>query len=486
MVQTMSHRPFVLYLVATLCAVGALLAGTALHALWPDWRWHHEPLHSTIEAVGGLVAIAMAMVLLHTHDESTAGKYRALAAGFLGMGILEEFHAIVRPGNGFVLFRNMASLAGGIGFLLVWRPHGPAGESERPWLPWVIATGAFSIGTWFLMFPQQIPVMVRDGEFTPTAVAPQSVACMLFLFTTARFLLDYRRSGRSEDALFASLALLFGLAEGVFMYSIPWDNRWWFWHALRLIASLLALGYIGRSYFQVTSDLQESLAQTIQAKETLGQSEGQLRQILSERARMAQDLHDSTIQSLFAIGLSLERCQRLVSTTHHDVGTQLGTAVAGLKAVIRDLRGYILGLESPISNGRTLEAALSSLIHDINNSCQLHCRLHMSPEAADRLTPEQAAHLLLIAREAMSNSLRHSAAHTVTLSLQLHNGVVRLIVEDDGVGFDAAMIDGHGHGLRNMEKRARTLGGRFELRSDPGHGTRMICDLPQERHDAAI
>jgi signal transduction histidine kinase len=466
--------------------VGALLASTIMHAMWPDWRWHHEPLHSAIEAVGGLVAIAMATVLLHTRDESASGKYQALAAGFLGMGLLEEFHAIAQPGNGFVLFRNMASLAGGIGFLLVWRSHATDGGSERHWLPWVIAIGALWLGTWFLIFPDQIPEMVRDGKFTPTAVAPQSLACMFFLAATGRFLVDYRLSGRSEDALFASLALLFGLAEFVFMYSIPWDNRWWFWHSLRLMACLLGLGYISRRYVQVIADLKMSLAQTIQAKETLRQSEGQLREVLGERERMAQDLHDSTIQSLFAIGLNLERCQRLASTNQHDVGTQLGTAVAGLKAVIRDLRGYILGLKHTISNGQALEAALTSLVSEMNHSHRLHFRLEMNPAAAGRLTPEQAAHLLPIAREAMSNCLRHSSAHTGTLSLQLHDGSVRLTVEDDGIGFDARTIRGQGHGLNNMETRARTLGGRLEVMSEPGHGTRIFCDLPQERSDAAI
>ncbi|SLM48719.1 membrane protein of unknown function [Nitrospira japonica] len=478
------NQPLVLYLVVTVCGGGALLVSTALHTLWPDWRWQYEPLHSTIEAVGGLVAIGMAMVLPHRYGKSTTDKYRALAAGFLGMGILEEFHAMARPGNAFVLFRNMASLAGGIGFLLVWRSRGTVGGSERRWVPWMIAAGTVMIGTWFLMFPQSIPEMVRNGEFTPTAVAPQSVACLLFLLGAVRFLLDYRRSGQSEDALFASLALLFGLAEFVFMYSIPWDNRWWFWHSLRLIACLLALGFIGNSYFQITSDLQTSLAQNIQAKETISQREGQLRQILSERERMAQDLHDSTIQSLFAIGLNLERCQRLVSTAHHEVAAQLGSAAEGLKGVIRDLRGYILGLESPISNGRALEAALASLVNDVNNSSQLHCLLDVKPEAAERLTPEQAAQMLSIAREATSNILRHASAHTINLSLHLHDGGIRLMVEDDGVGFDRATVHGHGHGLKNMEKRARMLGCRFEVQSGPGHGTRIEC-LLHHRHDEA-
>jgi signal transduction histidine kinase len=101
------------------------------------------------------------------------------------------------------------------------------------------------------------------------------------------------------------------------------------------------------------------------------------------------------------------------------------------------------------------------------------------------LTPEQAAQLLPIAREAMSNSLRHAAAHTTILTLQLYDGVVPLMVDDDGVGFNAGTVHRHGHGLKNMEKRARTLGGRFEVTSDPGHGTRIVCDLPQERNEAA-
>ena len=326
--------------------------------------------------------------------------------------------------------------------------------------------------------------MVRNGEFTPTAVAPQSLACVLFLAAMGRFLWDYQRSGRLEDALFASLALLFGMAEFVFMYSIPWDNRWWFWHALRLMASVLALGYITRSYFQVIADLKASLSQTLHAKETLSQSEGRLRQALDERERMSQDLHDSTIQSLFAIGLNLERCQRLVSTNPIDVGAQLSTAVAGLKAVIRELRGYILGLEPAVLNGRSLEAALASLVDDLNNSRQVYFRLEINPVAADRLTPEEAEQLLPIAREAMSNSLRHSAARTGTLTLDVHDGYVRLTVEDDGVGFNPRTVQGHGQGLNNMQTRVRKLGGRLEVMSGPGRGTQIVCDLLQEKSDA--
>ena len=475
-------RPLVLYLTVT---AGGLVAGATMHALWPDWHWHHEPLHSAMEAVGGLVAMAMAVVLLQTHDDSGSAKYGALAAGFLGMGILEVFHAIVRPGDGFVLFRNMASFAGSIGFVLAWRSHA-VHKQERRWEPWLFGTGALTLGVWFLMFPGLIPEMVRNGEFTATAIAPQSLACLLFLAAAIRFLWDYRRSGRSDEGLFASLALLFGLAEGVFLYSTPWDNRWWFWHFLRLVASLLALTYISRRYLQMTSAVQTSLAQTLKVQETLRQSEGRLRQMLVERERMAEDLHDSTIQSLFAIGLNLERCQRLVSSTHQEVDTQLSAAVSGLKAVIRDLRGYILGVRPSVSNGLALEKMLTSLVDDMNRSSPLHFRLHMDTLAADRLTADQATQVVPIAREAISNSIRHSAAQAGIVSLQIHGGFVRLVVEDDGIGFDAATVASSGHGLKNMARRVRDLAGRLEVSSEAGRGTRVICDLPQERDHAAI
>ncbi|BCA53817.1 hypothetical protein W02_09570 [Nitrospira sp. KM1] len=474
-----------LYVIVTVACAGAVFTGTALHAGWPDWRWYHEPLHSAIEALGGLSAIAMAVVLLYRQGECAEDKYWALASGFLGMGVLEEFHAISRPGDGFVFFRNLASLTGGVGFLLVWRADLTSGTNGRK-LPLIIALGAFFAGLWFLSFPRHIPVMVRNGEFTPTAVAPQSLACIFFMAGAVRFLFDYHRIGRAEDALFASVGCLFALAELEFMYSMPWDSRWWFWHTLRLTAFLLALGYIGRIYFQVTSDLRASFAQVVTAKDTLTRSEDRLRLALNDRTRISQDLHDSTIQSLFAIGLNLERCQRLISMTHHEVAMQLEAAVTSLKTVIRDLRGHILGLETPVPTRRTFEVTLASLVEDLTISGRLNLTVEVDADAAHLVTDQQSTHLLPIIREAVTNSLRHAAAHGSTLSLQVHNGHVRLTVQDDGVGFDTATMRRGGHGLNNIARRAGALGGRLEIVSNPGRGTRIVLDLPSVPAHATI
>jgi NarL family two-component system sensor histidine kinase LiaS len=166
-------------------------------------------------------------------------------------------------------------------------------------------------------------------------------------------------------------------------------------------------------------------------------------------------------------------------------------AATSLKTVIGDLRGYVLGLKPVHPVGPAFEAALGLLVEDMNRVP--HCRFDVRIETgmAARLTQEQAGQLLPIAREAMSNSLRHSGAQTGLLALESEDGVVRLIVEDDGAGFDAATVHEGGRGLNNMETRATMLGGRLEIRSYSGGGTRVECRFPlrqthqKERGDAA-
>ena len=100
------------------------------------------------------------------------------------------------------------------------------------------------------------------------------------------------------------------------------------------------------------------------------------------------------------------------------------------------------------------------------------------PEAAELLTRDQAAHLVSIAREAMSNSLRHSGASAGILSLGLSDEGVRLVVEDNGVGFEVSRSPQQGHGLKNMQTRARRFGGRLDVRFEHGHGTTVACTIP--------
>jgi len=472
-----SVKPLFLYSSICVVSVIALLTGLILQAFWPDWRWHDVPLHSTIETLGGLAAVGMAIVLLHRTDTAGHSKRFPIAGGFFGMGILEMFHAISPPGNGFVLLRSMASLVGGLGFALVWLRISEERGISGKYSLWLIAAGTLAFGVWILGFPERLPVMMRQGEFTPTAIAPKSVACILFLAGAVYFLLEYRYIGQSEDILFACLALMFGLAELMFTYSTIWDGPWWFWHFLRLTAYLLVLGYVGRGYLHTVSHLQHSLAQTKQVEDTVRRSESRLREVLEEREHLAQDLHDGAIQSLFTLGLSLERCQRLIPKDPKEAISKVGAVIADLKLVIRDLRNFISGTDPDLANSLPLEEAIASLVRIMNHSSPYPFVLQVDRSSSTFLSPAVGTDVLYILKEAMSNSLRHAQATSGSVSLQMHNGSIRLEIEDDGLGFDTADVQNPGNGLRNMTVRARRLGARLEVLSKKGKGTRIIFEI---------
>ena len=457
----------------------ALAIALIVHGTLPDWRWYQPLFHSVIEALGGLCAIVLALVLFKKDNDPPDVNSLPLAIGFLSMGVLEEFHAVSESGNAFIALRGLASLSGALGFALAWLPSSQRGVPRVGWLPWAGFGTAVGLGAFVLTCPDCVPDMIRNGEFAPAAIVPTTVASLLFLLSAVRFWRGYRRANTSEAYLFACLALVFGLAECMFTFSSLWDVRWWFWHLLRLLGYSLVLVFMVNGYQRMLVDLRLSLAQTRKAEESARGSQLHLRQVLEDREGMAQDLHDGIIQSLFALTLNLERCQRLARTQADEAIEQLGLAVASVKTVIRDLRGFIGGLRPEIADGCGLAEALATQVKSIQAVSDLKVSMRLDPAAAQLLAPEQAMHVLNIAREALSNALRHAKAHTVSLVLEREPTGVRLMVEDDGIGIQAGAPQ-EGEGLKNMAARAARLHANMHVSSEPGRGTRITCELPME------
>jgi PAS domain S-box-containing protein len=213
------------------------------------------------------------------------------------------------------------------------------------------------------------------------------------------------------------------------------------------------------------------------AEEALRESEQRLRHSLEERIRIGRDLHDGIIQSIYAVGLGLGECRRLVQG-NPPAEHRLDQNIAELNTVIRDVRNFIGGLEPEALKGREFDAALKSIVTGLGGGASTEFQFEIDPKAAGRLPARQAAQLLQIAREAMTNALRHGQAARVRVSLQQQGRMLNLEVRDDGTGFDPTAISGTGLGLGNMKGRAEELGGQCEVDSHPHRGATVKISIP--------
>jgi signal transduction histidine kinase len=235
-----------------------------------------------------------------------------------------------------------------------------------------------------------------------------------------------------------------------------------------------ALWYIQRQRRRTEHVLQ--LQGVLQAEMHQGQQ--QLRRSLEERERIGRDLHDDIIQSIYAVGLSLEACRRVVRQAPGQAEARLAEAIHTLNNAIGSVRSFIAGLEPKVLNGREFKTALKSLALTSGDGPS-QFRIDVDPAGANLLSSTQATQLLHIAKEAMSNSLRHAHASDVIVSLHPAGIGVRLEIRDDGVGFDSSVVGSTGQGLRNMAARAREIGAELQLISAPGQGCRILVTVPQ-------
>jgi len=195
---------------------------------------------------------------------------------------------------------------------------------------------------------------------------------------------------------------------------------------------------------------------------------------MEERERIAKELHDGIIQSLFAVGMGLQGAALMSSDPQ--IGGRLERAVEELDGVIRDLRNYIFGLRPGILADRQLDQALKDLGEEMHTRSQEDVDVRVDAALAARLSGRSAGIVQLV-REALSNVSRHAGATRAVVSLERKGAHAILTVEDDGVGFNPD-ADGAGNGMRNMRERAIALGGTLEVSSAPGKGTLLRVAFP--------
>ena len=203
--------------------------------------------------------------------------------------------------------------------------------------------------------------------------------------------------------------------------------------------------------------------------------------VVEERDRIGRDLHDGVIQSMYAVGLTLEDIASRADKEPHEVGPRIEEVVGDLNQAIGDIRSYIMDLRPRELQGRSLDEALDSLILYLEDRTGVSVTLDVQMELAS-LSELYIVNLWHIFQEAFSNIEKYSKAKSVSVSLAVSDGSLSLDIADDGQGFDLEKSElGRGYGLPNIKDRAERLGGMLLIESSPGSGTRLKVTIPVDQ-----
>ncbi|HEX5015277.1 MAG TPA: GAF domain-containing sensor histidine kinase [Candidatus Limnocylindrales bacterium] len=211
--------------------------------------------------------------------------------------------------------------------------------------------------------------------------------------------------------------------------------------------------------------------------------------IVDERERIGKDLHDGIIQSLYAVGLSLEDVPELAHEDPDEAERRVERAIDSLHLTIRDIRNFIFGLRPELLSATSLVAGLAAIAEEFRHNSMIDLELDVS-DAATAAEPdaEATAHLLGLVNEALSNVARHSGATRVVVAVTATaDGSLEVGIRDNGRGFDPATVTGgfgH-HGLANMRSRIATIGATMGIASDSS-GTSIEVHLPANRSAGAV
>ena len=195
-----------------------------------------------------------------------------------------------------------------------------------------------------------------------------------------------------------------------------------------------------------------------------------------ERRRWARELHDETLQGLGGLQVLLSSAARgpeaKLAEAVRTAVAQLTTEIASLRALITELRPAALDQLGLVPAIETLAERTAS-----TEGLTVETHIELGYEAHERLGPELESNLYRLAQEALTNVAKHAGATRIEIGLVARNGAIVLSVEDDGSGFDPAAHHS-GFGLVGMRERVALAGGRLDIESGPGRGTRLTVEVP--------
>ena len=236
---------------------------------------------------------------------------------------------------------------------------------------------------------------------------------------------------------------------------------------------LVAGGVVATALLAVLARLSHS---RIRLREQLEEHQ---RRAAEGRERMMLELHDGAIQSIYAVGMNLERSRAQVDQDPVGAKRAIASAAAHLNLVIQDIRNFIAGHNDEPGGEDEFIEQLERLLPPASDTEAPQFQVDVDRAVVRALTPSQALHLLRIAREGVSNVMRHAYAAKARISLsRTAAGRVRLEIADDGIGMREDAAQSRGLGLHHIRARSQKLSGRAVIDSAPGRGTRIEVEFP--------
>lgn len=255
------------------------------------------------------------------------------------------------------------------------------------------------------------------------------------------------------------------------------------------VRGLIGLGSdISHAFFpedlQLLTVLSNQLSVVIQNLEILSQRERLA--VAEERTRLARDFHDGLAQQLAGVVLRLEHLSLGGVSLPAEVSAEVQQAREEARRALREIRRCIYDLRPVPLQETSFVPALRRLANDLGRDRQVEVSFEVIGEPT-RLKPEIEDALFQIATEALNNILKHSKASRVQLDLRFSPQAVRLIVQDNGIGFELLPAlqgakPGERVGIIGMHERVKALDGRFVIDSKPGNGTRVDVIISVRQH----
>lgn len=311
-----------------------------------------------------------------------------------------------------------------------------------------------------LLLPPEFTASVNSAQLMSVAVVSLTAAVVTGVISGLHFTRNLR--DRLEEISTGAR----NLAYGNLRYRLPFIDD-------------PELGDIARAFNEMADRLEKQVAalQKISEENELLIEQTKMAAVSEERQRLARELHDAVSQQLFAISMMAATASKIAIRNPQRCAKLVGNIAETASRAQSEMRALLMQLRPVTLENQRLVQALSDLARELESKQVIRCELSLTDVDLPKHIENQ---LYRIAQEALSNVLRHAQASKCKIELFVsgENNRLLFVVEDDGIGFQAADVPPTSMGLKSIRERAELLGGTVQWISIPSQGTRLEVRLP--------